>query len=115
MTACDVVLSASYGEGFGVPQVEAQACGTRVIASSWAASPDLAGPDSWLVEGHMFWDEPQSAWYMIPDVQSILDGLQLAYEAERGVSTESVKFAKQFDVETVWNWFWLPMLRERFG
>jgi glycosyltransferase involved in cell wall biosynthesis len=115
MTACDVVLSASYGEGFGIPQVEAQACGTRVIASSWAASPDLAGPDSWLVEGHMFWDEPQSAWYMIPDVQSILDGLQLAYEAERGVSTESVKFAKHFDVETVWNWYWLPFLRERFG
>jgi hypothetical protein len=63
----------------------------------------------------MFWDEPQAAWYMIPDVQSILDGLQLAYEAERGVSTESVKFAKQFDVETVWNWYWLPFLRERFG
>lgn len=115
MTACDVVLSASYGEGFGVPQVEAQACGTRVIASSWAAAPDLAGPDSWLVEGHMFWDEPQAAWYKIPDVGSVLNALRAAYDEPRGVSKPSVDFAKQFDVDVVWNWYWLPFLRERFG
>jgi len=32
-TASDVLLGCSYGEGFGVPVVEAQACGTRVITS----------------------------------------------------------------------------------
>lgn len=115
MTACDVVLSASYGEGFGIPQVEAQACGTRVITSSWAASPDLAGPESWLVEGQEFWDEPQQSFYKIPVISSIYSALEEAYKAERGVSQASVDFAKQFDVDTVWNWYWLPFLRDRFA
>ena len=115
MTACDVVLSVSYGEGFGVPQVEAQACGTRVIASSWAASADLASDDSWLVEGQAFWDEPQASFYQIPILGSIIEALRLAYEAERGVSQVAIDFAKQFDVDTVWAWRWMPFLRERFA
>jgi len=114
MSACDVVLSTSYGEGFGVPQVEAQACGTRVITSNWAASPDLAGDDSFLVDGQPFWDEPQQAFYNIPNINSIVQALRLAYESPRGTSLVSVEFAKQFDVDIVWNWYWLPFLRDRF-
>lgn len=115
MTASDVGLQVSYGEGFGVPQVEFQACGTRVIASSWAASPDLAGEDSFLVEGQPFWDEPQQSWYQIPIVNSIVQALNLAYEEERGVCDGAIEFAKQFDVETVWAWRWLPFLRDFFN
>jgi glycosyltransferase involved in cell wall biosynthesis len=115
MTACDVGLTVSYGEGFGVPQVEFQACGTSVIASSWAASPDLAGEDSWLIEGQPFWDEPQASWYQIPLIDSVVSALNAAYDSPRGKSEASVKFAKQFDVEAVWNWYWLPFLRERFA
>ena len=86
-----------------------------MIASSWAASADLASDDSWLVEGQVFWDEPQAAFYQIPILGSIVAALNEAYQAERGVSDVAVKFAKQFDVDTVWKWFWLPMLREHFG
>ncbi len=50
-SAADVLLAPSYGEGFGVPTVEAQACGTRVIGSGWAATADLVAEDGWLVEG----------------------------------------------------------------
>jgi glycosyltransferase involved in cell wall biosynthesis len=114
MSACDVVLSTSYGEGFGVPQVEAQACGTRVITSSWAASPDLAGEDSFLVAGQPFWDEPQQSFYNIPHIPSIIEALREAYKMPRGTSLVSVDFAKQFDVDLVWNWYWLPFLRDRF-
>lgn len=114
-TASDVVLCTSYGEGFGVPQVEAQACGTRVIASNWAASPDLAGDDSWLVDGQPLWDEPQQAFYQIPLIPSIVSALRLAYDAPRGVSKTSIDFAKQFDIDLVWNWYWLPFLRNKFS
>jgi glycosyltransferase involved in cell wall biosynthesis len=114
MSACDVILSTSYGEGFGVPQVEAQACGTRVITSSWAASPDLAGEDSFLVAGQPFWDEPQQSFYNIPHIPSIIEALREAYKMPRGTSLVSVDFAKQFDVDLVWNWYWLPFLRDRF-
>lgn len=114
-TASDVLLAPSLGEGFGVPIVEAQACGTRVITSNWTATQDLAGPDSWLIDGQPFWDEPGQAFYYMPFIQSIVPALQAAYEAERGVSQESIDFAKQFDADAVWAKYWLPLLETRFG
>lgn len=114
MTASDVGLQVSYGEGFGIPTVEFQACGTRVITSGWAASQDLAGPDSFLVEGQPFWDEPQAAFYHIPNIGSIVNALKLAYDAPRGTSKDSIDFAKEFDADRVWNWYWMPFLREYF-
>ena len=113
-TASDVMLQVSYGEGFGVPVIEAQMCGAKVITSGWAATQDLAGPDSFLVDGQPFWDEPQAAFYHIPNVSSIVQALLLAYEAPRGISKANLDFAKKFDTERVFNWYWLPFLREYF-
>jgi glycosyltransferase involved in cell wall biosynthesis len=114
-TTTDVLLSCSYGEGFGVPVVEAQACGTRVITSGFAATQDLAAEDSWVVGGQPFWDEPQGAFFQIPFVNSIIGALKLAYEAPRGTSQTAIDFAKQFDVEEVWNNYWLPFWKERLA
>ena len=114
-TTTDVLLSCSYGEGFGVPVVEAQACGTRVITSGFAATQDLAAEDSWVVGGQPFWDEPQGAFFQIPFVNSIIGALKLAYEAPRGTSQTAIDFAKQFDVEEVWNKYWLPFWKERLA
>lgn len=113
-SAADVLLAPSYGEGFGVPQIEAQACGLRVIGSSWAAAPDLISEDGWLVAGQPFWDAPQKAWYQIPHVPSIVEALQQAYDSDRGFSAIARKFALQFDNETVWNEKWLPFLKGYF-
>jgi glycosyltransferase involved in cell wall biosynthesis len=114
-SASDVLLATSYGEGFGVPTVEAQACGTRVIASGWAASKDLVSDDSWLVDGQVFWDEPQKAYFQIPNVGSIVDSLIDAYDDTRGFSATARKFALQFDAETVWHRYWMPFLRGYFA
>jgi glycosyltransferase involved in cell wall biosynthesis len=114
-TASDVLLACSYGEGFGVPVVEAQACGTRVITSGFAATEDLASDDSWIVGGQPFWDEPQGAFFQIPFLESIIGALKLAYEAPRGVNQTSIDFAKQFDVEEVWDKYWLPFWKERLA
>jgi glycosyltransferase involved in cell wall biosynthesis len=111
-SAMDVLLHASYGEGFGVPAIEAQACGTRVIGSNWAATPELLGEDSWLVDGQPFWDEAQSTFFQIPLIPSLVMALEQAYAAPRGVSTASVEFAKQFEVETVYEQYWKPFLAE---
>jgi len=113
-SAFDVLLAPSYGEGFGVPTIEAQATGTRVIGSSWAATADLIADDGWLVEGHPFWDEGQQAWYKVPDVSSILGALKRAHESDRGPSDVSIKFASQFGVETVWDNYWLPFWKRYF-
>jgi glycosyltransferase involved in cell wall biosynthesis len=109
-SAMDVLLHASYGEGFGVPAIEAQACGTRVIGSNWAATPELLGEDSWRIDGQPFWDEAQSSFFMIPLVGSLLAALKEA-DGNRGFSGSSVEFAKDFDVEVVWEKHWKPFLK----
>jgi glycosyltransferase involved in cell wall biosynthesis len=114
-SAADVLLAASYGEGFGVPQIEAQAAGCRVIASNWAASPDLIAEDGWLVDGQPFWDEPQKAFYQVPLLGSVVSALEQAYEAERGFSAVARKFALEFDEEKVWQDYWMPFLTRYFG
>lgn len=108
----DVMLATSYGEGFGVPTVEAQATGTRVIGSDWAATPDLVAPDCYLVDGQPTYDAGQESWWQIPSVPSIVNALEMAYAADRGRSQVCVDFVKQFDVETVWESHWIPVLQK---
>jgi len=111
----DVLLATSMGEGFGVPTVEAQAVGTRVIGSNWAATKDLVSEDCWLVPGSPVWDTGQASWWQTPQVPAIVEALKQAYAAGKTKSEASVKFAKQFDVETVWRDHWMPLLREHFN
>lgn len=109
-SSMDVLLAPSYGEGFGVPTIEAQACGTRVIASDWAASQDLVSEDGFLVDGQPFWDEPQQSWFMIPKIPSIVKALQTAHDENAGHSDKSMEFAMQFSNQSVWNQYWKPFL-----
>lgn len=113
-SSLDVLLSTSYGEGFGIPTVEAQACGTRVITSNFAASADLASEDSWKIDGQPFWDEAQAAFYSIPSVTRIVASLADSYDNARGHSDMAVEFAKQFDVDHVFQWRWMPFLKGLF-
>lgn len=111
-TAMDVLLATSYGEGFGVPTIEAQACGTRVIGSNWTATPDLLSSDSWAVEGHLLWDNDAGAWWKSPDIGLIYEALKDAYQQERGVSIKSIEMAKSFEDKRVWNNYWNPLLKK---
>ena len=111
-TAMDVMLAPSYGEGFGVPTIEAQACGTRVIGSNWAATPDLVSEDCWLVDGQPSWDAGQNAWWQVPSIPSIVNALEEAYKVRGTRSQKSIDFVKQFDVETVWENHWIPLLKK---
>jgi len=111
-TGMDVLLAPSFGGGFEIPIVEAQACGTRVIASSWTAPKDLVADDGFLVEGQPMWDPSQEAFWQVPLIPSIVSALELAYEAGRGRSQVAIDFAQQFDVETVWEKYWVPVLRK---
>jgi glycosyltransferase involved in cell wall biosynthesis len=114
-TAMDVMLTASFGEGFGVPTIEAQACGTPVVGSNWAATPDLVSEDCYLVEGQPAWDAGQNAWWQIPSIPAIVTALEEAY-AKKGIkSQKSIEFAKKFDVETVWSNNWLPLWKRLLG
>lgn len=61
MGDADVFLMASRGEGFGIPAIEAQACGTKVILSNATAQAELVG-DGWAIGGQLDWHPGQQSW-----------------------------------------------------
>jgi len=110
-SAADVLLACSMGEGFGIPVVEAQACGTRVIVSNFTAQPELVG-DGWTVEVQPFWDHMQKSWFGTPQVPGIVEALRQAYAAPRGVSVKAVEFAAAYQADRVFDEFWRPAMLE---
>lgn len=111
-TGMDVLLAQSYGGGFEVPIIEAQACGTRVIGTSWTAPKDLVAEDGWLTEGIPFWDATQNAMWQMPNIQSIYGALIEAYNAPRERSQVAIDFASQFDANKVWDKYWIPIFKK---
>jgi glycosyltransferase involved in cell wall biosynthesis len=115
--AMDVLLNPAMGEGFGVPIIEAQACGVPVIAGGWTAMPELVGA-GWTVEGQRFYIEggrmgiPQRAFQFMPFVDSIVDKLALAYEAQgdETMRARAREFALGYDADLVTERYWKPAL-----
>jgi glycosyltransferase involved in cell wall biosynthesis len=108
-TAMDVFLQPSRGEGFGIPLVEAGACGTMAVASNATAQPELMG-DGWLCDVQPAWDAPQGCWFFTPLVPSIVDNLEAAYARGRGRSQQAINFAANYDADVVFDKYWRPAL-----
>jgi len=68
-SGADLLAMPSYYEGFGLPALEAMACGTPVVASNAGAIPEIVGDAAVLVSPH---DINQLA-HAIQDVLSNLD------------------------------------------
>jgi glycosyltransferase involved in cell wall biosynthesis len=116
LTACDVGLVTSYGEGFGIPTVEFQMCGTPVIGSNFAATSELVSDEGWLVDGQPLWDAPQRSYFNIPSVMGIFEALEAAYLRGKKTSLTqyqaTIDFAKQYDADVVFDEFWKPALAQ---
>ena len=109
-TRADVLLAPSMGEGFGIPVVEAQACGLPVIVSNYTSQPELVG-DGWLVNGQVWWDHAQKSWLQTPDVNQIIKALHEAYERPRERSQKAIDFASQYLADYVYDTHWKPALK----
>lgn len=108
----DVLAAPSYGEGFGIPIVEAQACGVPVIVNDFTAMHELAGPADWKTTGERWYDMAHGAWFQAPHVAAILDRLEQAYDArgDEKLKTECRQFAEGYDARTVMAEHWVPTL-----
>jgi glycosyltransferase involved in cell wall biosynthesis len=109
--ALDVLSNCSRGEGFGLPIIEAQACGTPVVVTNASSMPELAG-SGWKVPGQRVWHDMHQAFWTIPDV----DGIAAAWEKARAAGgrkrAQAREFALGYDVKTVAEKYWLPVLDE---
>lgn len=107
----DVLACPSYGEGFGIPIIEAQACGTPVIVSDFSAMRELCGA-GWKVDGELEWHEHQAAFWHNPSIDSIYRALHEAYDArhDEGLRKRAREFALQYDADRIVQEHWVPTL-----
>jgi hypothetical protein len=105
----DVLANPSLGEGFGIPIVEAQACGVPVIVNDFSAMPELVG-DGWKVSGTPLFDPSQGSYFQSPNVDEVYEALEAAYERRGGASEAARAHVLQYDWNTVWDEHWTPAL-----
>lgn len=124
----DILLATSRGEGFGLPVIEAQACGTPVIASNWTAQAELVGdpwteqgglssqrhPSGWLVAVDPDYDPRHGADFGKPRISSIILALNEAYErrGDSDLRAAAIAKAEPYRADTVFDTYWKPILDE---
>jgi glycosyltransferase involved in cell wall biosynthesis len=109
----DVHLLVSMGEGFGMPQLEAQACGVPVICGDWTTMPELCF-SGWKVDRKDA--EPfytlQNAYQFLPHVGAIADKLEQAYKMQGNAdyNKRARMGAMRYDIDRVVKNHWVPVL-----
>jgi glycosyltransferase involved in cell wall biosynthesis len=113
--AMDVHMLVSMGEGFGIPTLEAQACGTPVITSGWTASEELCF-GGWKIdkrEAEPTWT-PLGAYQYTPHAGAIVDRLEAAYRMRGNPDyrKRARAGALAYDADKVTEKYWRPVLNE---
>jgi len=118
--AMDAFILLSRGEGFGLPILEAQACGTPVVVTDWTACRELGEVGYKIPITHREWT-PQRSFWGIADpykaAEALLDIQQkmLAEQKNLGhaygdMRTAARKFAMPYDWQTLVDENWAPLI-----
>lgn len=115
-SAIDVLLSVSAGEGFGLPIVEAQSCGTPVIVGDWTSMSELCG-GGWMVskrDAHRFYPCIGGCFQYLARPEAIAECLLGAYEgAGTGrIRDKALALAERYSADSVIKEHFAPALVE---
>lgn len=112
--AMDLYSGVALGEGFGVPLIEAQACGVPIVTANNSSMPELTFAGE-LVNGQPFWTKIDS-WAMTPNIDEIEAAYEMMYERLHRpteaveMSEAAVAGASVFDWDKLTAEYWLPLL-----
>ena len=112
----DVLSMTSYGEGFGLPLIEAAACGVPVITTDGSAMSELCGA-GWLVSGTPFWANGHGSFWKRPDASDIEQAYEAAWQTRENGQMPALKkaardFSMLYDVDRVFGQYMKPVLTE---
>lgn len=113
-----VLLAASMAEGFGIPIIEAQACGIPVIVTDFSAMPELVHWGYKIPPRDMIWT-PMNSWQAWPDHEGITLSLEELYTiwrdknrsyemADRVSVSQSVY--QLYDWDSTLDGLWTPLI-----
>lgn len=97
--AFDLFVTTSRGEGFGLTNLEAIACGVPVIAQNVSATPEVVGPGGVLVEPRGLLTVPNGEDVWLADPEAFTQAIERLYRssgARRSLSEAGREHAKKF-------------------
>jgi glycosyltransferase involved in cell wall biosynthesis len=111
--ASDVLLNPAKSEGFGLPLVEAQMCGTPIAVTDFSTSRELLSA-GWLIDGQKHWSMGADSWRLLCYVDSIVSVLEEAYANRDNevLRKQARKGAIKYDSAKVADEYWKPALTD---
>ena len=99
----DVLSNCSYGEGFGLAILQAQATGCPVVVTDFSSMPELCGA-GWKVKGQRRWNWGHNAKWMTPSIPGITAAYERAWQHARDpqMREKARRFAVRFDADLVY-------------
>jgi glycosyltransferase involved in cell wall biosynthesis len=112
-SSLDVFCMPSMGEGFGVPIVEAQACGCPVIVTNFTSMPELVG-GGWLLKDIQREFDYHNSWRAVTNQDEIVRCLEEAYDEKMSGAIEvrkqqAIAKAAQYDWSVI-KGYWKDIL-----
>ena len=112
-SAFDVMMQCSLGEGFGLPIIEAQACGTPVIGTTHPVIMEvMGGGGSYVVTDTLFMNYYMSNIY-VPDEEDMVDELERFYAHRNLFTDDALENAQQYDWQRIFP-LWDDLLSKLF-
>jgi glycosyltransferase involved in cell wall biosynthesis len=112
-SSMDVLLNPAMGEGFGIPVLEAQACGTPAIVTDFSAMREVCQA-GWHVDYEPYWTG-QNSWMATPKVNDIASALEechgLSKRRREQLAQAGRKHALEYHLPRVFKEHMLPALR----
>ena len=113
----DVFCLPTKGEGFGLPLIEAQACGVPVITTGASTGPALCPTQYLIPVKDTEWEWFNKEWRPNVSAGSILEALEKAYYAYQGNALRDRGMrgcldVKKYDWDTIHRIYWKPLLKE---
>lgn len=115
--SANILMAASMSEGFGIPIIEAQACGTPVITTNFSAMPELIRYGTITEPLDVFYT-PLEAWQAWPDNKAITQALEENYQSwldNNKQKDEKLGKSASQQIHSEYNWdtlvidYWKPL------
>jgi len=113
--ALDGLVAPSMGEGFGIPILEAQACGCPVLVGDWTSMGEICFVGGYKIpeeQSEFFWTDLQGG-QRLPRVAAIEEGMEYLYgrRDDEHIRAKAHEGAQAYDADLIARDYWEPTLR----